>query len=217
MDSIPEGTSAPVSLSQSAREHGHVTESENGRIARDQSRVGARLRAYRKRSGKTLRDVGTQSSLSESFLSQLERGKVNASISSLQRLTTVLGVTVADLFGTDDGDGPVRLLRRHERPALSFGHLGRKFMLTPGQQKNLEIFQVSFEVGGSTGEETYSHGASDEFIYVMSGTFDILVDDVATLVGPGDSLLFNSSSLHRVVNVGDRTGEVLWVISPPSY
>jgi transcriptional regulator with XRE-family HTH domain len=212
-----EGASSASHEVPTSPEPGSDPWADNGSIARDQSRVGARLRAYRRRSGKTLREVGTKSSLSESFLSQLERGKVNASISSLQRLTAVLGVTVADLFGDSAEDGPVRLLRRHERPAISFGKLGRKYMLTPGQQKHLEIFQVTFEVGGSTGDETYSHGASDEFIFVMSGTFDVEVDGVTTLLGPGDSLLFNSSSQHRVVNVGGRPAEVLWVISPPSY
>ena len=183
----------------------------------DWDRVGARLRAYRRRSGLTLRETGQRSQLSESFLSQLERGKVNASLASLQRLTRVLGVTVADLIGDASEDDPVRLLRRHERPALSFGNLGRKYLLTPGDNRNLEIFQVAFDVGGSTGDGTYSHGASDEFIFVLSGTFEIEVDGVTSLLAAGDSLLFNSSSQHRAVNIGGTPGEVLWVISPASY
>lgn len=179
--------------------------------------VGGRLRDYRKRAGMTLKDVCTRAQLSEGFLSLLERGMTNASVASLQRITEVLGTTVAALYGSVPEPTTVRLMRRHERPAMAFGNLGRKYLLTPGQQEHLEIFQVSFEPGGSTGDELYAHGSSHEVFFVMAGTFEVQVDDKTFLVGAGDNLQFNSSSPHRVVNVGDRPGEVMWIISPPSF
>ena len=60
--------------------------------------VGERLRAIRRSRRCTLRTVATRSGLSESFLSQVERGRSSASIASLRRIADALGVSMADLF-----------------------------------------------------------------------------------------------------------------------
>jgi transcriptional regulator with XRE-family HTH domain len=92
--------------------------------------VGERLRAIRRARRCTLRTVAMRSGLSESFLSQVERGRSSASIASLRRIADALGVSIADLFDVDSIPGP-RVLRRDARPALVFGVLGRKLLLTP--------------------------------------------------------------------------------------
>ena len=65
-----------------------------------QAELGERLRAIRQLRRKTLREVAGAADISESFLSQLERGRTNATIATLQRLATALGIDVSDLFGS---------------------------------------------------------------------------------------------------------------------
>ena len=60
--------------------------------------VGERLRAIRRLRRATLKTVADRAGLSESFLSQVERGRANASVASLKRIAAALGVNVADLF-----------------------------------------------------------------------------------------------------------------------
>ena len=60
--------------------------------------VGKGLRAIRLARRRTLRDVAERAGLSESFLSQVERGRSSASIASLRRIADALGVSMADLF-----------------------------------------------------------------------------------------------------------------------
>src|SRR4029079_11318832 len=114
--------------------------------------VGERLRTIRRSRRCTLRTVADRSGLSESFLSQVERGRSSASIASLRRIADALGVSIADLFEPEATPGP-RVLRRDERPALQFGILGRKLLLTPRPLGHLEVFMGELEVGGSTGEQ----------------------------------------------------------------
>src|SRR2546423_15465609 len=101
--------------------------------------VGERLRELRRFRRCTLRTVADRSGPSESFLSQVERGRSSASIGSLRRITEALGVTVADLFEPSGPPRP-RVLRRDERPALTFGILGRKLLPTPRALHHLEGF-----------------------------------------------------------------------------
>src|SRR3954471_6547885 len=63
-----------------------------------QSALGERLRAIRQLRRKTLKSVASAAGISESFLSQLERGRTNATIATLQRLATALGIEVSELF-----------------------------------------------------------------------------------------------------------------------
>ena len=109
--------------------------------------VGERLRTLRRFRRCTLQTVAERSGLSESFLSQVERGRSNASIGSLKRIADALGVSMADLFEPDALPGP-RVLRRDERPGLQFGILGRKLLLTPRPLQHLEVFAGELEVGG---------------------------------------------------------------------
>ena len=178
--------------------------------------VGERLRDIRRLRRCTLRTVAERSGLSESFLSQVERGRSSASIGSLRRIAEALGVTVADLFEPSGPPRP-RVLRRDERPALAFGILGRKLLLTPRPLSQLEVFVGELDVGGSTGAEPYSHGDSEELFVVLSGRVQLELGGELHELESGDSIDYRSSTPHRVANVGEELAEVMWIISPPSY
>jgi transcriptional regulator with XRE-family HTH domain len=178
--------------------------------------VGERLRVLRQFRRCTLRTLAARSGLSESFLSQVERGRSSASIESLRRIAGALGVSMADLFEPDGVPGPA-VLRRDERPALSFGVLGRKLLLTPRPLHHLEVFAGELEVGGSTGDQPYAHGDSEELFVVLSGTVELNLGDDLFELERGDSIDYRSSTPHRVANVGQERAEVMWIISPPSY
>jgi transcriptional regulator with XRE-family HTH domain len=178
--------------------------------------VGERLRALRRSRRATLRTVAERSGLSESFLSQVERGRSSASIESLRRVADALGVSMADLFEPGGLPGP-RVLRRDERPALSFGVLGKKLLLTPRPLHHLEVFAGELEVGGSTGTEPYAHGDSEELFVVLAGTVQLELGGEHFDLEPGDSIDYRSSTPHRISNTGQDLAEVMWIISPPSY
>ena len=67
------------------------------------SRIGERLREARQAQGLTARDVAKRVGVSPSLISQIERDKVNPSVSTLWGLVTVLGLTMSDLFSEVGG------------------------------------------------------------------------------------------------------------------
>jgi transcriptional regulator with XRE-family HTH domain len=178
--------------------------------------VGERLRSIRRLRRATLRTIADRAGVSESFLSQVERGKASASIASLRRIATALGVSVADLFEPSVTPAP-RVLRRDERPSLAFGILGRKLLLTPRPLDHLEVFVGELDVGGSTGAEAYAHGDSEELFVVLAGNVQLELGGNMHELEHGDSIEYRSSTPHRAVNVGVGRAEVMWIISPPSY
>ena len=177
--------------------------------------LGERLRAIRQLRRKTLKDVAGAAGISESFLSQLERGRTNATIATLQRLATALGIEVSDLFST--GSSRPRVIRRDAREFVAWGSQGRKALLTPKPFHSLEVVVARFEPGGSTGDEPYTHGDSEELLIVVEGSVHVQLGTEIHDVTAGDSVHYQSSTPHRVSNPYDETAEVLFVISPPSY
>ena len=178
--------------------------------------VGEQLRAIRRLRRRTLKEVADRAGLSESFLSQVERGRTSASISSLQRIASALGVDVSDVFSFNGVDRP-RVVSRAARPTISFGTLGRKALLTPKPFHSVEVVAAEFDAGGSTGEEPYAHGDSEEVFFVVSGEVELYLGGETFALEAGDSAQYRSSTPHRVKNRGSARAEVLFIISPPSY
>lgn len=178
--------------------------------------VGERVRELRQRRRLTLREVAERAELSESFLSQIERGRTSASIASLQRIAAALALDVSDLFTADVTATP-RVLRRETRHEIGFGTGARKALLTPKPFHSLEVVAAEFEPGGSTGAEPYVHGDSEEVFVVVSGRVRLQLGHESFALEAGDSVHYRSSIPHRVVNESDEPAEVLFVISPPSY
>ncbi len=177
--------------------------------------VGQRLRLIRLRRRMTLKAVAARAGVSESFVSQVERNRTGASLVSLQRIAHALSVSVADLFEPDGGKRP-QVLRARARPVLSFGTL-QKQLLTPKPLEHLEVIVGVFEPGGSTGDEPYTHGDSEELCVVLSGRVEAQIGTEFYEMEAGDSIDYRSSMLHNFRNIGPDTAEVMWIMSPPSY
>jgi transcriptional regulator with XRE-family HTH domain len=178
--------------------------------------VGTQLRLLRRARRQTLRQVAQRARVSESFLSQLERGRTGASIASLQGIAAALGVEVSDLFARNGGTGPT-VLRRDDRPYVSWGMLGRKALLTPKPFEALEVVAATFGPGGSTGPEPYVHGDSEELLVVVAGAVELMLGEETIRLGAGDCARYRSSTPHRLSNAGEEAAEVMYVMSPPSY
>lgn len=179
--------------------------------------IGEAIRRIRQRRRMTLRELGERANLSQSFLSQLERGLAQVSIASMRRIADALEIQVSDLF-IDGADPEPRVLHRDSRPTLPFGDGATKGLLTSQKPlENIEALHVTFEPQGSTGHEAYTHGDSEELILVLEGTVRVELDGRTFALGEGDSIDYRSSVPHRVVNVGAAPAEVLFVVSPPSY
>lgn len=184
-------------------------------LVRPFSNLGTAVRTVRLRRRLTLRALAQATELSESFLSQFERGLTQCSVASLRRIAEALGVELAHLFDIEGGANS-RVLRLASRPTISFGNFAVKQLLTPIGPENVEVFSVTFEADGSTGDAQYTHGDSDEFLLVQSGSVRLHLANDTFLLEEGDSIVFRSSVPHRVVNSNSGPSIVLWVIAPPS-
>lgn len=177
--------------------------------------VGIRLRRIRTARRKTLRTTAADAGITEGFLSQIERGMSNPSLATLRRIAGVFGLGISDLFD-DASAGEPRVLRPEDRPVLHFGSMGTKVHLTPDADRHLDVFVWEFKPKGSTGLDLLSHGDSEEFMLVLSGSITLDLGTRRFEMRAGDSIVYRSSTPHRVVESANQPAHVLWAMTPPS-
>lgn len=179
-----------------------------------ESDLGARIREFRLARKLTLRDLATRAATSPGFLSQLERGQVNASVGTLRRLCEELGVTLPDLF-TDHHANGARILRKRDRPEIHVSDTSAKYLLSQKPLRNLEVYVAEFAPGGTAGE-AYVHDDSQEILLVINGTIVLELDGVMHQLEAGDSAEYRTSVPHTVHNQSTEPAELLWIVSPPT-
>ena len=178
--------------------------------------LGARIRALRLARGETLRQLASQAGVTESFLSQVERGVASPSIASVQRIARALGQSIAELFAADDPAGIV--VRAADRRRVVYQGLGAiDEFLTRRTDGRLQVILSTIEPGGGTGEEAYSHDSDEEVVVVLEGRLDLWVGPEHYRLETGDAVTHSSRVPHRNTNPGPGVARVLFCITPPSF
>jgi len=176
--------------------------------------LGARLRSRRRALRLTLAEVAASAEVSEGFLSQVERDRNSASIATLQRICACLEMTVGELFTERSTTAVHRFRDAHFN---AFGANARKVRITPTTNSQLEGFIGQFDPYGTTGDELYAHGDSEEVLLVISGRLEVTVGADTNVLNALDSIAYPSSSPHRAREIHGEPAIALWMMSPPSY
>jgi transcriptional regulator with XRE-family HTH domain len=178
--------------------------------------LGARIRALRLARGATLRQVAAQAGVTESFLSQVERGVASPSIATVQRIARALGKSIADLFATDESVGVV--VRARDRQRIVYHGLGAvDEFLTADTTGRLQVIMSTIDPGGGTGAEPYTHESDEEVVIVLAGVLDLWVGDEHYVLGEGDAITYSSRIPHWNANNGSDPATVLFCLTPPSF
>ena len=174
--------------------------------------LGNRLREARETARLSTRDAAARAGVSAGFISQLENGKCGVSVGVLKRLSAAVGISVADLLA-DETPVARPVLRAHERPVFSTDGGLQKLLLSRPPLLQLEVYEGTFDVGGSTGPEAYAHDNAQELFYVLTGHIELSIASETLILGPRDSVEYLSSIPHRAVNIGATTAQVMWITS----
>jgi transcriptional regulator with XRE-family HTH domain len=180
--------------------------------------LGIRLRGLRAERGLSLSQLEAATSISSSFLSLVESGKSDITISRLVRLADFFDVELGDLVeGSRVDRRPVEVVREGDGSVLASRAEGVTARFLGHQRWQLSPRISEFEPGGvfdvAEGEQTardmFHH--RELFIYVVAGTFEITAHgDEPVEVARGDSVLIRDGA-DRVINVGRRPGRILVV------
>ena len=186
--------------------------------------IGQRLRELREQHRLTMRGLGELAGVSASLISDVERGRVEPSISALKRLAGALDTTLIYFF-SEDGPSEDRVVRRADRRALgrpSFAGPGNPDpgihfeLASPDNTEKIEAIYGRYDVGASMGDEPVTH-EGEEWGMVLAGRLKVWVGDDIYFLEPGDAISFPSTTPHRMANAADEVTEYIWIDTPKSF
>jgi transcriptional regulator with XRE-family HTH domain len=177
--------------------------------------VGKRIREARTRQGLTLREAAAKAGITPSALSQLERDHFNPTLGTLKALAEALGITIGSLFTPSPAVGRL-VVRPKERKRLSPRQGITYHLLTPDLSGPIEFILSVYDVGASTGPEPFAYPA-EQCGLVLEGAAEVHLGDAVHRLRAGDSIRFDCSIPHRIVNAGKGKLRCIWAIIPPSF
>jgi len=156
-----------------------------------------------------------ETDLTESSISQLERGKTTGSIGTLQRIGAALGITLGDLFESPNAHRSV-VVDFQDLPMQEYGKDATKTLITPRYFDHVEVFVGHLAPGGHTGQDQVAYGSSEELIVVLQGAVDVTLGEETYRVGTHQSAPIYTNTPHKIQATEDGPAMVMWVIAPPS-
>jgi transcriptional regulator with XRE-family HTH domain len=177
--------------------------------------IGERIKRLRLKRSMGLVELGRQTGLSASFLSQLETGRVVPTLRNLARISMVFGKDLSYFFEAE----PQPLFRIHRKaertrqpqsgvddPTYYFESLG---YMVPERQ--FDPYFAEFLPLRKANEMRAHVHAGSEFLYVLSGALEIRHAEKVHIVEAGDGVYFDASTPHAYRCSGEVPAQVIIV------
>ena len=179
------------------------------------SSIGGRLRQFRE--GRySINELSRNAGVSSGRISEIERGSANPSFETLWRLATALEVPLGAFFGGPEPEVAM-VVRRNARKRLVLPHDDLEYeLLTPDLQRRLEVFLFHVPPGFDNSQKPISH-RGEECIHVVEGSLVVHVGDREFELESGDTITYEATTPHYVVNRSEATVHALAVVTPPSF
>jgi len=178
--------------------------------------LGRRIRDLRLSRSFSLKQLAAGAGVSASLVSQIENNRVDPSLSTLRKIALTMGVPVFALIAESVPDEP-SLVTQAKRRRVSFPQGGPEYEIIHSElTKKMGIMIGTLPPGGMTSEEPLPH-EGEECLVILKGGVRVEFQNSRRELKEGDSLYFDSSAPHRLVNPGRKPCRYYLIITPPKF
>ena len=166
------------------------------------STIGTVLKTLRKEKKMTLKELAEKTSVSISFLSQVENGKSSVTLESLRKIADALQVNPAVFFPEDPSNDNLEVIKQQ----FFYQDLSNGI-----QDSTFSPILVTLQPGENEGN-AFAHNGH-EFIFVVEGILTILLDGKKEQLGAQQLKMFDATKPHYWYNLTDKPARFLVVTS----
>ena len=175
--------------------------------------LAQRIRARRLEKRLTLEEVASRTGLTRSWLSKVENFRVTPSLPALGQIAAALEIRLAELVEGLDEHPRLVVVRRDERKTIRRdkprSHIRYESLAFKRPDRQMDPFLLHIPPEESKRPAMPHEG--EEFLMVISGRVSFEYDGQAHALAAGDSLYFDASAKHRLLNLSKKPAEVLCV------
>lgn len=175
--------------------------------------LGGNLRRRRLERGLTLRALARDVDVSPSLVSQIETGRIQPSVRTLYAIVSQLGVSLDEVFQAEENGGSPFVQRAAERRSIDLETGVRWERLTTDDVPGVEFLYVVYPPGSESApaDALVRHGGR-ELGFVQTGELGLTLGFERYVLGPGDSVCFESTIPHRLHNDGNEVVTAVWMV-----
>lgn len=180
--------------------------------------IGAKIKELRKTKRLTLQEVANETGFSTALISQIENNNISPPIATLSRIANFFDVKIGVFFAESEEECRFEVVRRNQRSVIpkvvaQDGTSHGYFFESLSQRKHnkkMEPFLLTLNERVKN-TCTYSHDG-EEFLFVLQGTAELLLDEQRILLEEGDGVYFDATIKHRLLSVGSNEVKVMAVV-----
>ncbi|TWJ32380.1 helix-turn-helix domain-containing protein [Geobacter argillaceus] len=181
--------------------------------------IGAKIKRLRLAKKLTLQAVARETGFSPALISQIENNNVSPPIATLSKIAKFFDVKIGIFFTEDEEEYRYEVVRKEERKMIprvisrAGTNQGYSYESLSFRKQNKKMEPFLLTVSEKAVEEnTYSHDG-EEFLFVMKGTAELLLEDERITLHEEDCVYFDSSLRHRLLSKDGNEVKVLAVVT----
>ena len=181
--------------------------------------IGAKIKKLRKARKLTLQDVARETGFSPALISQIENNNVSPPIATLSKLAKFFDVRMGHFFEEEEEEPRYEVVRRKERRVVTrviaqtgTGH-GYTYEALSFRKRNKKMEPFVLTVSERAKEETLYNHDGEEFLLILKGKAELILEDERVDLEAGDAVYFASALPHRLLPKGEGEVQVLAVVT----
>ena len=181
--------------------------------------IGSKIKELRKARNLTLQDVARETGFSPALISQIENNNVSPPIATLSKIARFFDVKIGLFFEEEEVDCKYEVVRKADRRVVSrvisvagTGH-GYTYEALSFRKRNKKMEPFLVTVARRPDEETLYNHEGEEFLLILNGQAEILLEDERILLQEGDAVYFDATLRHRLLSCGGEETQVLAIVT----
>ena len=177
--------------------------------------LGQRIRTLRKEKSLTLVEISQKTGIAQATLSRIETGTMIGTVESHEKIAETLGIGLSELYtGVDRRYEQISHQVKEARAATHHTKDVHVEVLTQeSSKKKITPLLLTLQGGGKTEKEHNERGV-EKFVWVLDGHVKVKLETQEYDLKTQETLYFDASFPHQIVNDGQKTAKVFIAVSP---
>lgn len=189
----------------------------------DENKLGKKITALREAHHLSQQDLADRCSTDVETIAGLEAGELPPSLAPLIKITRALGVRLGTLMDDDEHHGPSYLNAEQMEEVTRMKSLETNsdagdlsyFSLAAGRpSRHMDPFIITVKPSGATEHKLVGH-EGEEWLFGMEGQIEIEYGKELYVLGPGESIYYDSIVPHQVRAHDGQTAKFLACVYTP--
>lgn len=172
--------------------------------------IGNNIKEIRKSRGLTIDKLSSESGVSKSMISEIERGVRNPSINILWSIANTLKTPLNYILKENNLEEPI-IYKIGNKLSLEDSEYSIHTLIDFNEDKKFEIYFSEYKPNSQTEPSSHYDGV-EEYVLITSGTLTLSMEGNEYTANEGEIIHFKANKPHNYINHTDTTAKAFILI-----